>query len=421
MAHNCRNKFTHKALHKRVFQTGLLVSAITLLFSCAHITAHGTEQANAEKETGAVSPESTKDCNRKQQFTFSWSMIPDCSMQARGGRTKGVATIKDSKPHAGWLALKEEGINDFERDRRAILAMAGPYRVSFDFLETVGYTEDYKPSAPYQSWGTEYVYVAEDKGDFISLQHIMVMYFEGEDGETSPPMVMKHWRQDWAYEKPELFVYAGHNNWQQQSLDSADVKGRWAQSVYQVDDSPRYESFGQWDHQANFSTWISGKTWRPLPRREGSVRDDYDVLEGVNRHTIVASGWVQEEENLKLVLNDTAQPDEQVPYLAKELGVARYERIVEHDFSPGDKYWEKSAAFWQDVRSVWADLMNKHERIQITKVVDKQYMFMPFFMKAQAIVDGADYDSEAGKEEIRDMLAPFINTHENYALKDTTH
>ena len=47
-------------------------------------------------------------------------------------------------------------------------------------------------------------------------------------------------------------------------------------------------------HGGGVSTWISDETWRPLPRREFSVRKDYDVLVGTNRHTITAQGWVQE-------------------------------------------------------------------------------------------------------------------------------
>lgn len=329
-------------------------------------------------------------------------------MTPRGGTTKGVKNVIDPNPSDGWLSLQEEGLNQFERDRRAILAMAGPYRVSFDFLETVGYTPGFSPSKPYQSWGTEYVYVAEDSGEFISLQHIMVIYFQQEEGGPSAPMVMKHWRQDWQYEKRTQFVYAGHNRWKQNRQKRRAVKGTWSQSVYQVDDSPRYESFGKWQHEANFSSWKSGTTWRPLPRREGSVRDDYHVLEGTNRHTILPSGWVQEEENLKLVLNENGEPHNTVPYLSKELGVARYERIVEHDFTPGDEYWRKSAAFWADVRHVWKSLMKDNDEIIIQKKIENQYMFMSFFGKAQAIVDGEDYNSAQGRKDILKMLQPFI-------------
>ena len=63
-------------------------------------------------------------------------------------------------------------------DRSAILAMVGTYKASFEFLETYGFDKGYKLDRPYQSWGTEFVFPIEKKEDFISLQHIMVMYFQ---------------------------------------------------------------------------------------------------------------------------------------------------------------------------------------------------------------------------------------------------
>jgi hypothetical protein len=84
---------------------------------------------------------------------------------------------------------------------------------------------------------------------------------------------------------------------------SCDVRGAWTQAVSQVDDSPRYEASGRWEHFANVSTWQSAPTWRPLPRREFSVRKDYEVLIGTNSPHDHPTGWVQEEENLKVVLD----------------------------------------------------------------------------------------------------------------------
>lgn len=373
------------------------------------ITLLGTLSIVASANTFAYEKqEKQTDCDVTRQFTFSWSLMEKCNMKPRGGSSKGVKSVVDPEPHPGWLSLQEEGLSQFEKDRKAILAMAGPYRVSFDFLEIEGYTTDYEPSRPYQSWGTEYVYVAEDKGDFISLQHIMVMYFQEEDGSVSEPMVMKHWRQDWQYENQTQFVFTGQSEWQQKQYTANDVKGTWSQSVFQVDDSPRYASFGKWEHHANFSSWKSGTTWRPLPRREGSVRDDYHVLQGTNRHTILPSGWVQQEENLKMVLNDNGELHQTTPYLSKELGIARYERIVDHDFAPGDAYWEKSGPFWSDVRYVWNKMMQENDSMVIHKKANGQFMFMPMFNKAQAVADGAEYNSEEGRKAIQAMLAPYI-------------
>jgi hypothetical protein len=93
--------------------------------------------------------------------------------------------------------LQEAGLTGFERDRRAILAMQGAYRTRFQFVETAGFMPDRAPPQPYFSWGFEFVHVLEERGDFISLQHTVVMYFQGEDGSVAQPAVMKHWRQDW--------------------------------------------------------------------------------------------------------------------------------------------------------------------------------------------------------------------------------
>jgi len=324
------------------------------------------------------------DCAGARFYTFSWPTIKECGFVPRGGTSTGTAVTLDPQPHPGWVALQEAKLSDFERDRRAILAMAGPYRTTFDFLETVGYVPGFKPDKPYQSWGTEYVYVVEDRKDFISLQHIMVMFFQ--QGETvHGPMVMKHWRQDWQYEKRDLLTYAGNNRWQRETPPRSAIKGTWAQAVYQVDDSPRYESYGRWEHKPNFSTWQSQLTWRPLPRREHTVRSDYQVLEGYNRHTILPDGWVQEEENYKLALTEKNQPAGTMPYLAKELGVNRYQRIVDFDFSAGDEYWQKTGEFWRIVREEWQAIARQKKSFYLRDKVADQELFMPLFEYAEAV------------------------------------
>ena len=76
------------------------------------------------------------------------------------------------------------------------------------------------------------VRIIEDKEDFISLQHIMVMFFEQDDGSISDPIVVKHWRQDWHYEDKTINVYIGDNIWKKQTLSDKEIQGKWSQSVY---------------------------------------------------------------------------------------------------------------------------------------------------------------------------------------------
>jgi hypothetical protein len=342
------------------------------------------------------------------QFTFSWQFGPDDSMRPRGGTTKGGPVTLAKEPSAAWRALQEPGLTKFERDRRAILAMAGAYRTSFDFLETVGFKPGFTPSRPYQSWSTEYIYVVEDSGKFIRLQHLMVLFVTDREGKLQGPFVQKHWRQDWRYEDRDLHVFVGRDRWERRKRSSREVRGKWSQAVFQVDDSPRYEAIGEWRHEGTYSAWTSEHTWRPLPRREQSVRSDYQVLEGVNRHTITPTGWVQEEENLKLVLDANGKPDAAAPYLARELGVARYEHIVDFDFSAGDRYWQRSGPFWRDVRAAWDRVYAQRDSFEYLETVDGQEMFVPLFEYADRLDNGEAYDAAAATNVIGRTFATHL-------------
>jgi hypothetical protein len=322
------------------------------------------------------------------RYTFSWPITSDPALAPRGGTTKGPELSLDKNESPEWRALQEPGLTPFERDRRAILAMAGSYRVTFDFLEVLPFAADAKRERPYQSWGTERVYVDRDEGRFISLVHILEMRVVDQDGKLSEPFVTKHWRQDWRYEPAEIIEYLGRERWGRRVLDRRDVAGRWSQTVYQVDESPRYASVGKWEHSPSFSSWISGDTWRPLPRREWSVRKDYDVLIGTNRHTIIRNGWVQEENNLKGVLTaDRALSPEQ-PFVAREYGVARYERLASPDFAAADQYYQRTREFWDQVRDAWTARFRANPQITLRAQVDQAGLFRSLFEHADKLAAG---------------------------------
>jgi hypothetical protein len=234
------------------------------------------------------------------------------------------------------------------------------------------------------------------------------MFVTDAAGKTQGPFVQKHWRQDWRYEDRDLHVFAGRDRWRRVERSAGEVRGRWSQAVFQVDDSPRYEAIGEWLHAGSYSAWTSELTWRPLPRRESSVRDDYQVLEGTNRHTITPTGWVQEEENLKLVLDAEGRPAPAVPYLARELGVNRYECIVGFDFSAGDRYWQRTADFWRDVRSEWARVYARRDEFVYRQEVDGREMFELLFDYAGRLEAGEAYDSAASADVIRRTFATFL-------------
>jgi hypothetical protein len=344
------------------------------------------------------------------RYTFSWP-LDGAALKPRGGTTKGVGVTLDHSESPAWRALQDKGLTAFERDRRAILAMAGTYRVTFDFLEVTPFGAQDAPKAPYQSWGTEKIYVDADDGKSISLVHILEMRVLQADGSVSEPMVTKHWRQDWTYEPTHIVEYKGNDRWERRKLVASESRGVWSQAVYQVDESPRYASVGRWQHTGAFSSWLSGDTWRPLPRREWSVREDYQVLAGTNRHTVIADGWVQEENNLKTVVTAAGAVDATRPFVAREYGVARYERIRDADFSGADRYYERTREFWDAVRERWSGVFATRGSVKLRGPVDKLGLFRPLFAHADLFVEQGD-PAVAAKESpqvidkaLRDMGA----------------
>ena len=262
------------------------------------------------------------------QNEINWLLDRFKYQEIRGGTTKGLDVELDVNASKYFKGLQNNNLDKKDKDRLAILSMVGEYRVGFEFLETFGSENNYKLDKPYQSWGTEMVVVIKDEPNFISLQHIMMMYFKDEDGSITGPYIQKHWRQDWEYEDENILNYKKNKIWEKSEVNKN--RNTWSQTVYQVDDSPRYESFGEWVHSKSASRWVSQPTPRPLPRREFSVRDDYDLLLGLNKITIMSWGWVMEEINEKIIIpND---------YLGSEYGVARYQRISNYDFKPAHDY-----------------------------------------------------------------------------------
>lgn len=341
-------------------------------------------------------------------FTFAWRYPPGDAMAPRGGTTQGPAVDLDTEPGAAWARLRAPGLSPLERDRGAILAMAGTYRVTFDFLEVIGFRSGFTPDRPYQSWATEYVTVLRDEPRLISLQHLLVMFVQGKSGAVEGPFVTKHWRQDWRYEARELLTYRGRETWAKERLAAAAAKGTWTQAVFQVDDSPRYAGYGRWEHLGNVSTWRGSRTWRPPPRREFSVRSDYDVLVGTNRVTITPTGWVQQEENLKIALAAAGEPAATDPVLAEEIGLERFERLRAFDDSAARRYAERTEPFWREVRGAWDEIIATHDRFTLRGAPDRDQLFVPLFEYAERLADGAPFDRADAARFARETVRGYL-------------
>jgi len=231
-----------------------------------------------------------------------------------------------------------------EADRPSILAMAGNYRVRFDMRETTSWRSDYTPIAASTSGGHEVVRVIEDTGRFISLQHMLVAEHGGQ------VHVIKHWRQDWTYEPETVLMYAGQGRWNREAVPAAQRRGAWSQTVWQVDDSPRYGGVGRWVNNAGVRRWESNPGLRPLARRDATRSPRYDRYLAVNRHASTPDGgWIHWQDNQKLGLVD----GQIVPFVQESL-LNTYTPFSDYNVAAADTYWAGSREYWAAVRAEWS-------------------------------------------------------------------
>lgn len=258
--------------------------------------------------------------------------------------------------------------------QKAILKMAGEYRVSFRFEELYSAKPDYQLKEPDISKASETVIVLENTPNKVVLQHLLL----------AGNHVVKHWRQDWEYEPTTAWRYINGYQWQKVSLSAQESKGKWLQTVWQVDDSPRYASLGTWSINHGVESWTSENTYRPLPRRELITRDDYDTLTGINRQAITAQGWVHEQDNIKYDAK-TQSP------IAREHGMNIYTRVTDVDFKPAYDYWAKNKDYWAVVRNVWQDAFNQNQTLGLAftrqKDDDKTAHYIQFMKQAKTVAD----------------------------------
>ncbi|MEM9532462.1 MAG: DUF6607 family protein [Pseudomonadota bacterium] len=294
-----------------------------------------------------------------------------------------------ANPHFGAIA---DATDKASKDKAAILAMGGDYRVSFEFMETVALQAGYEHKDKKTSGAYETVVVVENKPSRVVLQHMLVM----PGGH-----VIKHWRQDWIYEATERFEFVADQTWKTQPLEPSETEGRWTQCVFEVSDAPRYCGTGAWNHSHGVSTWTSDRSWRPLPRREYTTRSDYNALNVENRHTVTPNGWTHEQDNTKIVRDGT----ETRHTLVREFGFNNYRNIEGYDFSPATAYWERTAAFWERVRTAWSARFDATEPLVIHTAVDGMPIIQGTFEMAEQV---ADLAPEAQVDRIEQLLNTYV-------------
>jgi hypothetical protein len=289
-----------------------------------------------------------------------------------------------------FVAINLSAQTKKQKDINAIKSMCGCFEVNFKFAETFSYSKDsiYKSSENYSAGALEWAQLVNDEKNNIIIQHILIA------GDEDNPYVIKHWRQDWLYENSDFYYYDHNNKWIYKHKKQNEVKGQWSQKVYQVDDSPRYEGTATWIHADGRSFW-SNSTDAPLPRREITKRQDYNVMLRRNNHEIFDWGWQHDQDNDKII-RESGKEDF---VLAQEKGINNYIRVESKRCLAAQNFWKENKDKWSLVRNKWDNIFNYKNDIKLKNKINEKRLYQYLF----------SLESSVNEEEVSKIIDNFIS------------
>ena len=250
------------------------------------------------------------------------------------------------------LSLEAQSLHD----KKYIEKLCGCYEVEFKYAETFSPDTSYKfHDRDEISGGLELILPIEVSDKKMVLQHLLVI---------TDSMIIKHWREDWTYENPTIFLYRGNKLWTKEQLKPEEVFRKWTQPVWEVSDAPRYQGASEWINTDGKTFWQNTSD-APLPRRGYSVRNDYNILKRTNRIILTNDGWIHEQDNQKIIRNKGTDR-----LLVEEKGINSYKKMVDSKCAAAKVYWEKNKQYWAKVRAAWEEYLASHSSVELKDKVD---------------------------------------------------
>ena len=273
--------------------------------------------------------------------------------------------------------------------------LCGCFEVEFKYAETFSPDENYKfHDRETISGGLELVLPVEVTDKKIVLQHLLVI---------TDKVIIKHWREDWTYENPVIWKYQGDKTWKKELQKPEAVKDKWTQSVWEVSDEPRYQGTSEWIH-ANGETYWLNTTDAPLPRREYSVRSDYNMLNRTNRIIINDSGYTHSQDNRKIIRTNGVDR-----LLVEEKGINSYVKRDPSTCAAAKLWWEKNSFYWEKVRVIWEEKIANINSIKMETKVNDKVLHEYLMPQAKEFAEGKIPASELDNK-IKSYIDMFLNT-----------
>lgn len=246
-----------------------------------------------------------------------------------------------------------------QNGKENIEKLCGCFSVNFKYAETFSPDNTYKFHEREEMNATELVLPIEKSDRKMVMQHLLVI---------NDTMIIKHWREEWEYESPVLYEYAGNKTWNKKQLPASDVAGKWTQTVWEVNDEPRYQGISSWIANDGKVFWESTAD-APLPRREYTVRNDYNIMKRHNRIVLTKDGYMHEQDNDKIVRAAGATDK----LLAQEKGYNSYYKMDNSQCAAAEKWWKTNEAFWNVVRAEWQGKISTASTVAVkARVEDKR-------------------------------------------------
>lgn len=290
-----------------------------------------------------------------------------------------------------WATTIQNGYAQ-KQGKEQIEKLCGCYEVKFTYAETFASDTNYQFHSRETSHALELITPIENSDNKIVLQHMLLV---------GGGHVIKHWREDWTYENKTFLNYKGNNTWMKEQADAAAVQGTWTQTVWQVDDMPRYQGYSAWITN-NGKTYWENTAFAPLPRREYTTRSDYNLLKRTNRIYFDTHGWIHEQDNDKIIRS--AKGDS---LLAQEKGWNVYTKVDDSRCSAGLKAWKESEAFWKLVRAEWNKTIEGQALLYVKDKVDDDMMFEHLYATEAEWKDKKLSDKELAKK-VKEVFARFV-------------
>lgn len=285
--------------------------------------------------------------------------------------------------------------------REMIDKLCGCFNVEFKYAETFSPDKAYKFHDKEKITGvTELALPIEVSDKKVSIQHILMV---------SDSFAIKHWREDWVYEGTEIWKYTEGNTWNKTTVPAAEVKGKWVQTVWEVSDAPRYQGYSQFVPIDGVVLW-QNTTDAPLPRREYSVRSDYNILKRINRLSITDNGYLHEQDNKKIIRTNGVDQ-----LLAEEKGYNTYKKLPDSQCEIAKAYWTKNKTFWVKVKAAWDNYLATHNTISL-KATDEGKPLNSLLGKLEIAYTEKEISEKDIDAKIKEALAKFITTGKDVAI-----